>query len=241
MGFSRAYVQSSILDTYRSDFGKYASRTNVRYLQRLFEKSPGLVAKHFQYVAVDPHMQSRDIKKAVVDLVDAGVIHKVHATAASGLPLISTVNEKKFKLLFLDVGLVIKSQQINAEVLLQDDLMLINQGNIAEQFVGQELQAYSTPYEKSALFYWERTQRSSMAEVDFIAAHHQHIYPIEVKAGATGRLRSLKLFLEEKKLTFGVRVSQKSLDYHKGLLSVPLYLLSQLPELVSQMIAADKI
>ncbi len=73
-------IQSSILDTYRSDFGKYASKTNVRYLQRLFEKAPGLIAKHFQYVAVDPHMQSRDIKNAVTDLVDAGIIHKVHET-----------------------------------------------------------------------------------------------------------------------------------------------------------------
>ena len=112
--------------------------------------------------------------------------------------------------------------------------MLINQGDIAEQFVGQELQAYSTRYEKSDLYYWERKQGSSTAEVDFISTYDTHIYPIEVKAGTTGRLKSLQIFLQEKNLKFGVRVSQKPLHYHKGLLSIPLYMLFQLPQLLSQ-------
>src|SRR5262249_3246379 len=158
----------TILDNYRGDFGKYAGKTSVRYLQRLYEKAPGLVAQHFQYVSVDPDAPAREIRPALDDLIDAGIIYKVHATAATGLPLASTVNEKKFKLLFVDVGLVNQTSALSAQILMQENLILINRGAIAEQFVGQELLASAENWQKANLYYWEREQRTSNAEVDYI-------------------------------------------------------------------------
>ena len=225
--------QSAIINGYRGDFGKYASKSNVRYLQRLFEKAPGLIAKHFQYSAIDAHMQSRDIKNAVADLVDAGVINSVHATKATLLPLISTINEKKFKLLFLDIGLVVKSLGIQPELMMNDELILINQGALAEQFVGQELIAYTSPYEKNHLYYWERERKTSMAEVEYVSHYQTTIFPIEVKSGSTGRLKSIQLFLDEKHTDLGVRISQAPLGLHNRILSIPFYLIFRLDELVA--------
>ncbi len=226
-------IQSTIIEGYRSDFGKYASKTSVRYLQRVYEKATGMVGQHFKYVNIDANAQSRDIKPALEDLLDAGIITKIYACSVAGLPLASTINEKKFKLLFVDVGLVSQTSNLSADILMQQDLLLINRGSIAEQFVGQELLAYAANYQKANLYYWERQQAGSTAEVDYITTVGSQIIPIEVKAGTTGRLKSLQTLLQEKNLDLGVRVSQHPLGIKNGILSIPLYMISELPRLTS--------
>jgi hypothetical protein len=49
----------------------------------------------------------------------------------------------------------------------------------------------------------------------------------EVKVGKTGTLKSLRLFLEEKKALFGIRFSQDKLSYFDKVLTLPLYLADQ--------------
>lgn len=98
--------------------------------------------------------------------------------------------------------------------------------------MGQELRAYSDKHQQSQLFFWARDKRNSSAEVDFIINIGTEILPIEVKAGKTGTLRSLKLFLEEKKAKFGIRISQEKLSYHDRVFSLPLYMIEQLPRMV---------
>ncbi len=146
----------------------------------------------------------------------------------------STINEKKFKLLFVDVGLVSQTSALSADILMQKNLILINRVNIAEQFVGQELLAYAPSYQKANLYYWERGKRTSTAEVDYITNIDSTILPIEVKAGATGRLKSLQVLLDEKELDIGVRISQKPLSFKNRILSIPLYMISELPRLVAE-------
>jgi hypothetical protein len=227
-------LQAALLNTYRNDFGKYAGRTNHKYLQRLFEKAPGLVAEHFKYAKVDPDMRSRDIKTAFEALRYAGLIYPVYATTAAGLPLISLVNEKKFKLLFLDIGLLNKTRGAAAELLLDKENILMHQGALAEQFVGQELIAYASAYEEANLYFWHREKRSSQAEVDYITTYGASIVPIEVKAGTTGRLKSLNLFMQERNIVRGVRISQSPLQLEKNILSLPLYMMGELKRLVTE-------
>jgi hypothetical protein len=49
---------------------------------------------------------------------------------------------------------------------------------------------------KPGLFFWARQARNSTAEVDFLAVKNGEIYPVEVKSGASGSLRSLHLCLQ---------------------------------------------
>lgn len=225
-------IQSSILETYRSDFGKYAKKAQHKYLQRLFESSPRLVGQWFKYVNVDPEVKSRDLKQALELLVLAGLIHPVYATSASGLPLGFQIREQKFKIIFLDVGLAQNACGLQAEINFNKDILQINAGSIAEQFVGQELLAYADAYTRPNLYFWARNKKSSMAEVDFVINVGSKILPVEVKAGKTGTLKSLKLFLKEKKASFGIRVSGNPLSYYDDVLSVPLYMVEQIPRLV---------
>ncbi len=225
-------VQSDILSTYRRDFGKYAKKTKHDYLNLLFEKAPGLVGEWFKYSKIDQEGHSRDIKLALQQLCQAGLLYQVHHTSASGLPLISTQNEKKFKVLFLDVGLVKRACFLDTALIFQEDIMLINQGMLTEQFVGQELLAYSDCKEIGNLFFWNREKKGSSAQVDFVMTVDSKIIPVEVKSGAGGKLKSLKIFMEEKKSPIGVRVSAAPLELEGRLLSVPFYMIAEIPRLI---------
>jgi hypothetical protein len=74
-----------------------------------------------------------------------------------------------------------------------------------------------------------------MAEVDYVIQAGSKILPIEVKAGTTGSLRSLAQFLLEKQAPFGIRISQHPLSFYDKVLSVPLYLIGQMPRLIAEM------
>lgn len=226
-------VLASLLETYRSDFPKYATKTQYKNLQTFFERVPGLVSNHFKYSHISPEHRSKDLKIALDQLVWAGLLYRVFATSASGIPLQAHVKENKLKLLFLDCGLVNCANNFNIQTAWDVELIQINAGNQAEQFVGQELLAYADPHMNSQLYYWERDKKGSMAEIDYVMQVGSQILPIEVKSGTTGSLKSLGQFLFEKKASFGIRISQHPLSFHDKVLSIPFYLINQLSRLVN--------
>ncbi|PIU58274.1 MAG: hypothetical protein COS89_01225 [Deltaproteobacteria bacterium CG07_land_8_20_14_0_80_38_7] len=230
-----SYIQTSLLQTFRADFGKYANTPIHKYLEKVFDAAPRLVGQRIKYVSIDTNMKSRDIKNAIDMLALAEVIHPIYHSVATGLPLGAEVNEKKFKLSFLDVGLMQNSCGLNSRLSMESNFIQINSGAVAEQFVGQELLAYANSYQQKQLFFWARDKKNSQAEVDYIIDIDSKIIPIEVKSGKTGRLKSLKLFMDEKKSDFGVRISQDKLTFSNQILSIPLYMIEQIPRLVKSL------
>lgn len=224
--------QSMIYNNYRVDFGKYAKKLSVEQMQLIFDRVPRFIASDFEYKTIHPELRAEMIRRIMYKFREAGLVYLCHAVSASAIPLAALIKEKKFKLFLLDVGLMMRACQLSGELLLQNDIILVNRGAVAEQFVGQELLAYGNWYEPQSLYYWKREKTGSKAEVDFVIAVDEHIVPVEVKSGATGRLRSLKLFIEEKGSQIGVRISQRALNYDGKILSVPFYLISELPRLV---------
>ncbi|MBI4223329.1 MAG: DUF4143 domain-containing protein, partial [Deltaproteobacteria bacterium] len=111
------------------------------------------------------------------------------------------------------------------------DLNLVNQGKLSEQFVGQHLLYDQPSGQAPELYYWARERCNAAAEVDYIVASGSKIIPVEVKSGKTGRLKSLQVFLQEKKRTFGLRFNSQppALLKQDGrlLLSLPFYLIGQ--------------
>lgn len=227
--------QKALLNVYQLDFAKYADKIQHHYLKRLFERAPEMVAKHFKFSKVDPEAPNpaRDYKIALGKLQQANLLHLVHATAANGLPLRAEKEEKKFKILFLDVGLLQCALGVDAKSFQQNSLMAINRGCLAEQYVGQELLAYRDFYLDRQLYFWENQEKTSSAEIDLVMNLSGNIVPIEVKAGAGGHLKSLKQFLERKKVPLGVRIYDGNLTYADKILSIPFYLISQIERLIS--------
>lgn len=229
-------IQTALLQTYRSDFGKYAKTSDHKYLKKVFDSAPRLIGQRVKYVNIDKESKSRDLKEALDLLALAGVIKPIYLTSASGLPLAAQINENKFKLNFLDVGLMQNSCGLQSQLSVSNDFMQINSGAVAEQFVGQELGANADKHAESRLFFWARDKRNSLAEVDYVINIGTEIIPIEVKSGKTGALRSLRLFMGEKKSKLGVRISQDNMSYHNNILSIPLYMVEQIPRLVKNVI-----
>jgi uncharacterized protein len=226
-------MQGSLRDTYRNDFGKYSGKgIKINHLMKVYEAIPNIVGKQLKYVSIDPDTQARELKPSVKAFEDAGLIHLVYHTSASGLPLHATMNERRKKLLFIDVGLLKNAADLGINEMLNSELLLLNQGALAEQFVGQELCTYSRNYEHAKLYYWEREKKPSISEVDYVIHRHSKIFAVEVKSGKTGRLKSLKRFIEEKNSVFGIRISERPLSLHDGVLSVPLYMIHQLDRLI---------
>jgi hypothetical protein len=67
-------VQSDLLSTYRRDFGKYATKAQHKYLILLFEKVPSQVGTWFKYNKIDPALHPREIKTALKQLCQAGLL-----------------------------------------------------------------------------------------------------------------------------------------------------------------------
>ncbi len=233
-------IQTAILTTFRSDFGKYAKVAQHEMLQTIFSKAPGLIGQWIKYSKIKADVSSHSLKEALKKLCQAGLIILVYATSGAGLPFITHMNEKKFKLLFLDIGLVKRASHLDLETLFDENLFLVNKGALAEQFVGQELLAYNRKEEMNELFFWVREQTGSSAEVDYLIAAGPRIFPIEVKAGSIGSLRSLHLFLKEHQTPFGIRIGEVPFSFVDHVLNLPFYLIEALPRLLQELLSSGR-
>jgi len=222
------HLQNSLLLTFQRDFAKYAATVKHKYLQEVFISAPRMVGKRYKYAQVNPHIQSRELKEALILLSHAQCLYKVCHTAANGLPLEAEMNERRFKIVFLDVGLMQNALGLDAKLMFERDLMPINAGAVVEQFVGQELLACRDPYLDKKLFFWNREQTGSTSEVDYIISIDSHPVPVEVKAGKRGALKSMRVFLDKHTdCPFGIRYSTHELSYYEKILSVPLYMINE--------------
>ena len=242
-------VKQSILSTYQDDFGKYGTRVNHQRLIKVFRKLPRLVGSSFKYVHVDRHERSKDIAESLHLLCLARVAHRVCHSSSNGVPLHAEVNDRRFKVLFLDVGLVVRALGLGLlDFERAEDILLVNEGAVCEQFVGQHLLYSRELYEEPELHYWARERRNSQAEVDYVISESSEVVPVEVKAGKTGTLKSMHLFLQEKGRSLAVRLNSEppslleaetSLTQRENvaftLLSLPLYMVGQLRRLVRQL------
>ncbi len=241
-------VHNSIIETYREDFPKYIGSRNLSRIQNVFNyaaRNVGAKVKYSQYSMED---KSATIKADIELLCMARVLSKVVHSHCSGLPLQADIQEKVYKLLFLDVGLMNAVCGLGWNGISQKtDGALINEGAIAEQFIGQHLLDILSKFPNRELNYWLREGRSSNAEVDYVVALNGQVIPVEIKAGATGSLKSLHQFVGEKGVSTAVRFDtglpstqtvntrirrgKESHDVSYQLISLPLYLVERLTDM----------
>ncbi len=225
--------QSDLLQGYRDDFRKYRSRIDVNRIERVFSRLPICVGQACKLNELAPGISQQTSKNILHLLKRSHVLHFVLRSAANGIPLGGQIGETRHnKYIFLDIGLLVAAQGLKLEAIYSWNSELVSSGALAEQVVGQELLAYGDPHFEPQLYYWSREKRGSSAEVDFVTSVNNTVVPIEVKAGATGRLKSLRLFMQEKRVPVGVRFSQHDISLTDGILSIPLYAVSCLDRLL---------
>jgi hypothetical protein len=144
----------------------------------------------------------------------AGIVTPVVATSGNGIPLDAEADEKNMKVLFLDPGLLLAvlqlegdlSQQLIELILAGTPQELVNKGGVTEMVAGLEMMRYKPCIQRQKMFYWEQKGKS-VAEIDYLEIHNMKITPIEIKSGTQGGMKSLWLFMREKKLTEAFRCS----------------------------------
>jgi len=205
---------------------KYSVRTDPASVEHVFRQLPRAVGTQVRFTRLDPDRRIEKTKSSAQALARALLYHPIHTVSAHGLPLGASVSEKRFKPLFLDVGLMQYLRGVTAkEVFATSDIGALHQGAVAEQFIGQELLAAGGS-EQGAVYYWSRAEQRGNAEVDYLLVRNGVIYPIEVKSGAAGSLRSIHQFLDEHpESPFGIAFSPTAHEKRRDgrILFVPIY------------------
>ncbi len=234
-------IHESIIKTLEFDFSKYGSRLQQTTLTKLLNYIPRTTGQKFKYVNFDHSKRSETIRNAIELLSMSRIVNLIHNTKANAIPLEGGIVEKVFKTLFFDIGLsnhILKLRLTDLQY-----LNLHNEGSLAEQFIGQELVCLSPYFAENNLYYWIREKRNSEAEIDYLVQSGNEIIPIEVKAGKTGTLKSLQIFVTEKKLSKAIRfnsdmpsvvqvdtsikINNNLVKVNFQLLSLPFYLVQE--------------
>ncbi len=208
-------IQEDIQQTYFDDFSKYSKKVNPELLRTTLQSVIAQNGSKFVYSRAMESYKLTEVKDALQMLCRAGLIHEVQMTAANGLPLGAEANSKFKKYIFLDTGLMFRVQSLDMGgdsgmerfILTSSPVDLVNKGAVAEMFVGLEFIKNGNTRIRENLYYWENLSRGASAEVDYVAAYNMEVLPIEVKSGVSGKMKSLRLFMESKRLHTAIRTS----------------------------------
>ena len=216
-------IQKNLLDTYVQDFSKYAGKSDKNCLLEVFYSSAKIVGSQTQYSKLANGFSNQTIKNSYNLLLSAKIINRVPSIDPSGTPLGASAKNKKFKTIFIDIGLMNVACELNeSNELLNNNIMTIYKGAIAEQFVGQELLSTN----RTSIYYWAREQKSSTAEVDYVISNNGEIIPIEVKSSSSGRLKSMHLLLNKYKNIkegYVLSTAEYSILSEQKLVFLPIY------------------
>lgn len=244
-------IQDDIVVGYEDDFPKYSSRVNSQLLRQTLRSVATQCSRKFVYSEVGAY-RSEEVKKALDLLILAGICVPVTKTSGNGLPFGGESDNSYRKILILDCGLLMRLlnmslgnvSELTALILTGDEIDLVNKGPMGEMIAGLEMIRYKSPNIRHELYYWQRTAKNSLAEVDYLSEHNIKVLPIEVKAGVKGGMKSLWIFMREKNLNLGVRCSLENFgkftytdnladDALRQVVICPLFAMSMLQKLLS--------
>ncbi len=201
-------VQQDLLATYNDDFHKYGKNTSR--LQKTMRSISEQLGNKFVARRAEEGTASQEIKKSLELLCKARVASMVRHSAGNGIPLGAEGNERLFKVLMLDIGLV--AAQLGLARMRPEDidrLVFQNKGALAEQFAGQQLRVALARQGNPELYYWQRTG-GRQGEIDYLVQSGGSVVPIEVKSGTAGSMKSLHQFMFDKQLATAVRLDMNN-------------------------------
>lgn len=232
-------IFDELLQSYIDDAEKYAESPEqlrqLRFVIQLLGKEAGSRISLTSFGGMT--YPSKVIAEIFALLEKTHLCKLVYPTVGQLFPLETDV-KKAPRLHFLDTGLMNFVANIQVDVLRTDDLCSIYKGKMIEHLIGQEL--FSTMrFPSETPHFWVRQSRGSQAELDYLYPYDGKLYPIEVKSGKTGTLKSLFVYMETAPVSVAIRIygggfSVDELKTSDGkrflLLNIPFYHATKIDE-----------
>jgi predicted AAA+ superfamily ATPase len=217
-------VLDDLILTFQDDFAKYRRRVPLERLHDTFQSVVVQTGRKFVCATVDKNVKSTSILTSLDLFVKAGLVHQVFHTHAQGLPLGAQIDKRRFKALLFDIGIHQRLSGLDlAHYMITEDSVLVNNGGLAELLIGLHLVTSQSSHRRPELYYWHREVPGANAEVDYVVQLDNRTCPVEVKAGHRGGMQSLRVFLKERGIAFGIRASLENFGRLSDVAILPLY------------------
>ena len=230
-------VYADLFATFRDDIQKYGrNETLRRALLHGLDSTPFEAGSRISFNGFGGSgFRSREMGEALRTLERAMLLELVYPTVRGCEPLLPDL-KKSPRLQFLDIGLVNHRAGLQRQLIGVRDLADIYRGRLVEQVVGQELKTL-TARDDIPLRFWVRDKAQSQAEVDFLLQTESGVIPVETKAGAAGKLRSLHEYIKRYCPVRAVRLYAGRYSRHEiiggntpcELVNIPYYATANIP------------
>jgi len=216
-------IHDQLVNALIQDMLKYEKVLENDLVREILEAIPLNIGSAIKYSNLSRTASLYKIKQVLKTLEKALLVTPVRSSSASGLPLGGNINKSSFKLCLVDIGLMQFLCGLSPRDIIQsEDLLATYKGSLCEQFIGQELKAAGGS-QNNQLFYWSRAKKNSNAEVDYLLAREGRIYPLEIKHGPEGRLKSLHRYLAEHPRTEGLVFNSGNIGSINNIYFMPIY------------------
>ena len=218
-------ILAELVQSFQDDFAKYRKRVPSARIDAVFRSVAEQGLGKFVFSRVNFEVSAAQVRTALDTLVLAGLVCPVTHSAANGIPLGAEINEKYQRMIYADTGLLqcVLGLDISEFFSPESDMLVVNRGAIAETFVGNELIKAGSVFQRQSLYCWHREKNGSNAEVDYVVQIGNEIHPIEVKSGIKGSMQSMRSFMCQKGIAWGIRTSLENFSEYDDVKVYPLY------------------
>ena len=222
-------LQNQIRLDYEEDVRKYAEGLDQTKIISVYRSIPAQLAKEnkkFQFNKVAKNARSREYSGCIDWLKDAGIIMECNCLQFPELPLKGNIEESKYKLYYMDIGLLISSLDEEA----QEDLRVnknlgVYKGALYENFVAEAFVKQGF-----GLYYYKKENAS--LEEDFFVRTPNALIPVEVKANSN-QSKALSALISNKRyqdISFGIKLGDVNVGYANQIYTFPYFCAFKLKE-----------
>ncbi|MDO5564905.1 MAG: DUF4143 domain-containing protein [Eubacteriales bacterium] len=213
------HTQDTILASYFNDMSKYNSLNEIKKTRLAYGNITVQLSKkntRFIYKLIKKGGRASEFENAIEWLCLSGIVSQVYKAEKIKKPLENYRDIDSFKIYVSDLGLLCAKKNILAnDILYMVDELNDFKGGMTENYVNMQLIAngYTT-------YYWESDRG---AEIDFVIQRLGQIIPIEVKSADNTKAKSLKVYMENYKPVYAIKLSSKNFGFEDNKKIVPLY------------------
>lgn len=215
-------IQNQIRLDYEEDVKKYAEGLDQTKIINVYRNIPSQLAKEnkkFQFSKIEKNARSREYFGCVDWLIDAGIITQCKCLLYPELPLKGNTDDSKYKLYYLDTGLLVSSLDDEAQENLRVNKNLgVYKGALYENFVAEAFVKQGL-----GLFYYKKD--NSTLEEDFFVRSKNELIPVEVKSN-NNRSKSLQLLINNSNysdISHEIKLGDFNIGYANSIYKFPYF------------------